>query len=153
MSKSKYDDSVLATKLDEVGDKFLKLFNSQATKVDFIKVDHPKASKCGTVACHGGWGLVILPAGLGILDGWRSYSVGADRISKHLGFWGTAAFESWAAVHPTIWGNGYGGCMFGGRGEWAFGKESGETCTLEDIGNHYKDVAGRLGHLVRWGTL
>ena len=56
---STYNNIDLASRFNELADKFETLFNRTKTILDFGECwveEHP----CGTVACHGGFGLCIL---------------------------------------------------------------------------------------------
>ena len=101
---SKFDNQTLAVKFNELADKFEKFYNENKTILNFSCTDvenHP----CGTIACHGGFGLCILGNEKELR---QNFVYGADLIAKYLGFEGTTQLETWAEENYYIWGNGYG---------------------------------------------
>ena len=140
-----------ANKFSEMGHKFIAIHAQNGLASDNLdfSVTYVEEHPCGTVACHGGWGLVILKPVKNDDRPAKFYSTGSNAIAKYLGFddgddnAARHKFISWAHHNPLLWGNRYGLDGFGIKGYKAFGKNKGE-CTLEDIGNHYIEVGKRI---------
>lgn len=90
--------------------------------------------QCGTCHCVGGWYAIAVLSRDRQLD----YFDGANAMAAHLGFRGRIHLEAWAAQNPNIWGNHYGGDMFGW--EKAYGFEIGG---LTDVVTHLEGVRDR----------
>ena len=100
---------------------------------------------CGTVACHGGFGLWLPVTRRPSMYLYPDCFVGADKITYVMGFTNRKAYERWAYKNPERWGCAFGASMFGGGGEVAFGrKKLSYDCTLQTIADWYASVADRL---------
>lgn len=122
-----------------LAEKFIHVFKTEKTCLDFDTM-RITSHACGTVACHGGWGLVAL-APEKITDK-SSFVEGAVAIARSLGFKDDDELTKWAGDNPHLWGSHKGGEMFTRTGYEAFA--STEDMTLGDIASWYLDVAGRL---------
>lgn len=133
-------------KVFELATMFLSLHeatNGMAT-VNLMETDVPKGKEadmhpCKTTACHAGW--------FGFMQDTsrkrgKSFMTYTQRMGQFLGFKKEYELTSWAKEYPMLWGNTWGRGMFA-EGQ-AFGKQSGEKVTLEDIGNHWLKVGERL---------
>ena len=119
------------SRLRNMASKFEEL-HASGSRLDF---EEPRVTKCGTVACHGGWAGVALAADVG--DSCRDFLRGAEALSNYVcPGWSWRAFEFWAARNPDIWGNEHGEDMFNLDGYRAFGFEEPGRCTLKDIADH-----------------
>lgn len=132
----KYDHIQLAAQFISMAEKFMPFVRDESYRLNMME---PQVRKhhCGTVACHGGYGLLAL--GCDISRGFRR---GADAIAEHLGFGGELDLEAFAIFNPDIWGNERGTMMFY-NGE-AFGVHEDEVVTMGHIVAHYLSVAERL---------
>lgn len=139
--KSKFSNLELAEKFLELSDKFKNYYEKNKTVLDFTQFD-VDTNECGTVACHGGFGLCILGTPEEIDD--FDYSDGAFLISEYLGFKFKFELEAWAEANPKIWGSSYGDSMFSDVGYLSFGFKKDSNITLLDISNHYKKVSENL---------
>lgn len=133
----------LANNFIRVGKDFELLAQKESNELDFGK-SYVEIDSCGTVACHGGWGVVLYAPSNEVLD----YEEGAGFIENQLGFdiRNGLNLEIFAEDNPEWWGNDLGRYMFGGVGYEAFGFEwaDRDECTLESIGNHYIEVGNRI---------
>ena len=97
--------------------------------------------ECGTVHCVGGWYAVAnqnnprIKAAIKRKD--AEYELGADLMSKHLGFRNADDLVDWAHNNPVIWGNDWGGDLFGSIAAWNDAKN------LKGIVKHLKEVCQR----------
>jgi len=123
---------------------FIRDNGLEGTKVDMFEGGDnrkPELNLCHTPACHGGWAAIMY----GDKEyQWHKnfFEIGADRLSKELGFDNDFNLERWAHRNPNYWGNSWGDNMFAYKG--AFGKGSGELLHLKDIPDWYMNVAKRL---------
>lgn len=128
-------------KFEWLGNEFIQIHereNLSAENLNFPLGAAEKRESCGTVACHGGWGNVILNTELGY------YEHGANAIARHLGFKSGEEMMYFFIVNYVLWGNFFAGRMFCFDGYKAFGFGTPGICTLKDIGNHYIAVARRI---------
>ena len=123
---------------------------------------------CRTLACHAGWyalgRFMDHPAILwrhdetfhadpgetmmalrqdGTVSHFMHYE-GAHMLARDLGFMNAPALKGWAARHPEIWGNRYGGRMFDYDGALAFGKPPFAPVMASEIVARWLAVAERL---------
>lgn len=147
----KYNSVELALRFEELGNKFIDYFEKNKTVLNFNSMGVEK-TECGTVACHGGFGIVVL----GNANNYNDYYIGgAILIAKFLGFEydvhsgldESEQLTKWALDNSEIWGNMYGSSMFSYYGYLAFDKTKEELITLEDIAKKYFDIAYRLTHI------
>lgn len=131
---------------------FQDIANKQGNRLHFCLPDALEL-RCGTVACHGGHAIPL--AAMVHEDAYvykKPYMNGAQAIGHILGFDGVYDYLSWAIQHPCCWGNAHGHEMFSSWGHLAFGKKFDEadfddaknesnTCTLQTIADHYRDMA------------
>ncbi len=149
--KSIYDNVELGRRFNEMGKKFLRIHEIEATKVDFSAMEISRHA-CGTVACHGGFAALALD----IKPRWAQYTyqLGADALAEFLGFENYGEMLLWAEENPRIWGSDYGHEMFSGCGHFAFTANRVEKDTREItllvIAQWYANVASRLlGNVTR----
>jgi hypothetical protein len=128
-----------AERFEELGKKFIKIAITQKTKLDF-DMSLVVENECGTVACHGGFGLVALTPKY--MD--KTFWHGADAIGEFLGFGDEKGFCNWAEANPDIWGSEFSLYMFSNIGYKAFARDADDLLTLADIGEWYCDVSRRL---------
>lgn len=122
----------------------------ELSHVDYDNVE--PLNHCSTVACHGGWGSVLL---IGEEEyGFPSFDAGAVAIAEFLGFESDPGRERdaddvflyWADRRPDMWGNDQGLSMFSCDGYRAFGFMAGESISIKDIGKHYLKVGERINN-------
>lgn len=126
--------------------KRFESLHASCKRLDFREGFAPRDTKCGSVACHGGWAghvLDVPPTGR------RTYfEKGADALAAHLFDDPKASayeFLRWADQNPELWGNPWGAKMFGSDGYFAFNiKSPAISCTLQHIADHYREVAARI---------
>lgn len=139
----KYNNLDLAIQFFNLGMKFKSIYYKQRTLVDFSKCSVHK-NTCGTVACHGGFGLCAL----GKPEDTHKYNFldGAILISRYLGFNNVEHLEYWATQNPKYWNNEYGFYMFKEKGYLSFGFTifNKYQLTLLDIASHYFQVSLNL---------
>lgn len=168
MQFTKLTREELADRFDSLSDKFLEVSRTEKGVVDFSMPCVGKLPECGTVACHGGWGAVVLGEDVKYREfrDWddlnensdyfnsattTSYHDGITLIAEFLGFYGRHFFEDWAKCYGGYWGNSYGRMMFGNLGYSAFtdpGKDH-QTIDLYQIQKWYREVAARLRYMGR----
>lgn len=90
---------------------------------------------CGTVHCIGGWYAISV---LQPFNGRVSYSNGANKMARDLGFNCYYDLKMWASNNPSIWGNEWGHAMF--CDEWAYNNAR----TLPEAIVHLEGVRDRL---------
>ena len=145
---------VTSEKIKNVVKKFeriLPLIDDQdAVDMTETKVSVPMSKRrrghyCGTVHCHAGWYALACEWDGGSPhlgddpDHVVDYRHGVRLLKRDLG----AAPDVWAEENPDIWGNDWGGEMFGSA--VAFGGPDGDpTLTVRKIVDHWKGVAGRM---------
>lgn len=147
-----------ADRMEEMGNKFIDIHQAEKMSSRNLNFDESfvdEKSRCNTVACHGGWGSVIFDlwkenSSLACVE-YQDYISGANAIADFIGFkrfggmrFNSTYFEDWAEENPELWGNEWGEKMFGLDGYISFGFDRKGECTLEDIGNHYIQVAARI---------
>ena len=121
---------------------------------------HIMKSGCGTVACHAGyyalkyfneqkmfWGkakglqeykqFLFNDSALSV-----TFREGMELMAKDLGFSSSDQLTSWAYKYPEIWGNRWGGYMFGPSGRLSFGIErySMTHLNMDRIATHWELV-------------
>lgn len=135
------DNIELADRFIQMAEKFIGIFKERQTKLNFDK-SKVEINACGTIACHGGFGLLALsPRKVRTED----FNDGARKLALFLGFEDDDDLENWALANPDIWGGEDGHWMFCPGGYRAFGRtEEDPPMTLGDIASWYLDVAGRL---------
>lgn len=115
-------------------------------RLDFREGFAPKDSKCGSVACHGGWAGHVLSVPPTARRTY--YERGADALGAYLFDDPKASgyhLLRWADKNPDLWGNPWGAKMFSSDGYFAFNiKSPAIGCTLLDIADHYREVAARI---------
>lgn len=132
----------LGNNFKKVGEDFLKIkhVTDNECELNFSSVSLNE-TECGTVACHGGWGVFLYS-----FDKTLDFESGAELIEKQLGFDEARGVNlaKFASDNPEIWGNHLGLFMFGGHGYRSFGFHNPGVCTIQDIGNHYIVVGNRI---------
>ncbi len=144
----KYGCIDLAERFIQMSEKFLTVVKEQSPILRFAAAkatEYETRTSCGTVACHGGFGLIILPEDKDDLAS-LSFVDGAHRIAQFLGFESMSCFIRWAGNYPEYWGNRRGIDMFTTAGAEAFGadRNSYRQVSLLTVAQWYANVAARL---------
>ena len=98
---------------------------------------------CETVACHGGYGLV-LPIPSPGPSVYEDFFVGAEKIARVMGFEESDDYATWAQKNSSLWGNIFGALMFHFDGYLAFGEVDPAKCGLKTVSDWYAAMAARL---------
>lgn len=100
-----------------------------------------RSHECGTVHCHGGWYAISV---LDVENKLLSYTDGADRLAKDLGFGFDEDIQEWAEQNQTLWGNEIGYGMFCDRRAFKSPDRPDGANNLQDIISHWTEVYERL---------
>lgn len=142
----------LADNFIRVGQDFIDIHSTRSlneSNLDFNEGSIVELNSCGTVSCHGGWGLILYGTEDQIEAG--DFEDGAGLIEEQLGFENSEGvyLEDFAYYHKDFWGNEFGSCMFGPTGWKSFNKTKPCSTTLEDIGLWYQGVGGRIKDYIK----
>lgn len=74
---------------------------------------------------------------------------GSAVLAKELGFKNAMELKSWAAAHPELWGNKYGGEMFYSRCAWG-NLYSSSKKPMTKVIKHLKKLAKRLKEVEKY---
>lgn len=145
MPKNNFDRLELADKFIQMSEKFMNIYARGRMEVRFSVTElneHP----CGTVACHGGYGLIALRDEMPEIKDEKSFVEGSRAIALFLGFIDEADYIQWANEYPEYWGCEHGKWMFTFQGRRAFNLEypSTNSTSLLTIAIWYANVAARL---------
>ncbi len=151
MIRSKLDNVELAERFVMMSEKFLMASKFENNKLDFALGSiyepmyvEPNEPACNTIACHGGWGLVLLRKSYYPIG---DFTTGARLIAQFLGFEDQFAYMDWATYNANIWGSRGSDKMFSWHGFQSFGianHNERKKVTLLVIAQWYANVAARL---------
>jgi hypothetical protein len=140
----------------------LKVIRNLETVLPYAKEDHQLDMEeidvtceegenlCGTVHCHGGWYAVAVKE-------WQkepkstfiSYTLGAGKMARDLGFEWMTDLEHWAEEHPRLWGNIHGAGVFSNPMAFQSPTRPNGARNVRDIVEHWKEVHARILALER----
>lgn len=132
--------------------------------------NHP----CSTICCHGGMFLLALAEQSSRMrfedtidsetkilmykdptdkdkEVTAGFTDGCKLLAKFLGFRYESDLIEWASDNPKLWGNDFGNVMFSSVTAFNFKPEPEDILgelTINDIINHWRDVANRIENLI-----
>lgn len=150
--ESNLSKAKLAAAFKEIGNDFIQLHDEQGldeSNVNMISaILEDKAGNrvqdlerdiysCDTVACVGGWAVVLYKDG----NPKFNFDNGADVIAEKLGFFDMYEIKEWADDNPWLWGNRYGSRLFESAISYGCNER---TITLKKVGEHFVSVGERV---------
>ena len=147
-----YNTQILAMDLKELN-KAIDFLDSLPADKNPVIMDIPNIQtkhSCGTPACFGGYlyhyfmkpDVQVGNKISAYLHEWYSFSEGADKFANILGFKHTRELQEFLFDNPKLWGNAYGGELFGYNS--AFGVHDIDSISLEDIVLHLRGFYDRV---------
>jgi hypothetical protein len=141
--------------------EFVNALDALSDDVKDMKVDMGSTDKptCGTCGCHAGLISIVaqdLPElkeiykplyllecdPVGGTESQYIFYIWADALAVFLGFIDNRGLLFWAEYNPKLWGNKYGGRMFGSF--LAFTDDEDKQLTHRDIIEHWKQVLANI---------